>query len=285
MLFIEGWTLFNEQIRQGLAVIIVLFAYSFWVSRRRLLALILVGLACSSHVSSLFALLLFYLSDRLPTGSSLRRIFIHVLLVGGALISSFILLAALAQAGYLSIISAGLQERVLQYLGDEQYGSYVLTVGLALHLIGLIVVAGTWRQVSFLRSKVVFDAWVFSLCWCLLGPVLRFNGLSIRFEHYFLIFLPLICAVGVSQITYSYFNKGIFALRMLTATFAVLLAAGFMLRVLLNPVQAPWVSRYQNLYVNSLLRIPMEDSDLRRWRICQNLRDHDNDLCIYSPSL
>jgi hypothetical protein len=281
LLLVEGWMLFNEQIRQGIAVIVVLAAYVVWLRQMRWTAFGLIVLASLFHRSALFGVILLWLSSRIQVTDSARVIVSYVGSLALALFSAFWLMVAMANLGFLQLLPAAIEERVLAYLSNDNYNQYVLTWGLLLHIVAVVLSVCALPTVRAVGNKAIFDAWLFSLCWGALGPVLRLNGAFVRFEHYFLIFVPVLCAFLLSQSRASTLDTRVPGVKLATIV-GLLLCTLLFAKIMLNPIQQSWVSRYQNAFLFAVTGEAIEPADVRKWRICENLLDHGSDFCTQS---
>lgn len=273
----EGWVLYNEQIRQAVAVTIGLGAYVRWRRQQRWLALAAVVLATMFHRSAIFELILLWLSSRLSFDTPLRRVVKYIFGITSLIVAATLLYTMAAAFGIIGYFSEAAAFKASQYLEDETFNHYILTIGLVSNLVGIILVVLSYDAVARSRNKSYFDAWLFTLCWCILSPVMRINGGIVRFEHYFLIFSPVLCVFIFEKAREG--GRAHFKLSVAAAC-GLALSLTFFLRILLNPDQHVWVQRYQNVFVYAIIGKKLEQSEARGYEICSALADSGNQFCI-----
>lgn len=269
---IEGWSLFQEQIRQSIAVVLCLFsAYEYFRLNKKIsYALLLV--AIGFHNSAILGVMYLYIANRVQKnakGPLLNRDFVNIFC---SIIFFLILIIAIANIDiFKSIFPPVLQQKIEFYISDETSSSSLLNFGLFIYPIGFAILGARRDYVVACRNYWLSFAWSVAIIWCVVGPFLRVIAIFTRFEHFFLILLPFALVTygkegGAGLVTRNKIIYFIFSL-----TFAV--------RLLIQPAQNVWVNNYQNIFASIFLDVEIEDVDLRKDKVCEVLFDSGNDFC------
>lgn len=273
LFLIDGWTLYNEQLRQAVGISIGLIAFIQWQKGNTKASLLLLVSSVLFHRSTIVMLLFFALERYLKQhrdkwfslGLSLKILFgVFAILFGVDFVVS---------SGFLSLFSGNpLVDKLIAYNVDESYGNTIFSLGMISYLLGLVVLIPSFKLVNSSNNKQLQLCWFITLLWCLVGPILRIQSIFIRFEHFFIIFIPVLLGL-LWRLKQPIVNKvvlnGIIIIFVLSFTF----------RVLLQPSQLIWVRNYQNDFLNLVSGLENQDVDLRKIDICNNLKENNNNFC------
>lgn len=276
LILIDGWTLYNEQLRQAVAVsiflpVLVWATNGWWI--RVLLGIIF---ALTFHTSAIFILPMLVLQQCLIRWPKMWHSWMLLMSYAAAVWAGIGITVSLVQAEVFNKIGLQfVQNKLAVYLESENYGAPLISAGLISYAIGTYVLILARRVVMERGNLWMNLIWHFSAMWCLLGPIFRIVGIFVRFEHFLLIFLVPLCAF-LWQSTQG--RRSILALGQRAALLSFALV--FFLRISLHPEQTVWVNNYQNYFVNFFLDERWDTLD-RQDMICSNLDENGNDFCKY----
>lgn len=276
LILIDGWTLYNEQLRQAVAVSIFL-PVLVWASRGQWFRVLLgTLLALTFHTSAIFIVPMLVLQQCLLRFPRMWQSWVLLMSYAATVWAGIGVTVSLVQAEIFSKIGLQfVQSKLAVYLESENYGAPLISAGLVSYAIGMYVLILARRVVMERGDTWMQLIWHFSAMWCLLGPIFRIVGIFVRFEHFLLIFLVPLCTF-LWQSTRG--NQGVFALGQRAAM--LFFALVFFLRISLHPEQTIWVNNYQNSFVNFFLDERWNTLD-RQDAICANLDENGNDFCRY----
>ncbi len=270
---INGWTLYNEQLRQALALSVCLIGFIEWKKDNKFLGIFLVFLAFFFHRSAFMMLILFclekYVTEK-PNRFYSFGLIIFLLLVVALMVFG---LDFLINSGVMSFLQGNvIYDKLVAYNLDEIYGQSVFSLGMISYLLGFFVVVSSFDMVKSSGNPSLKFYWFISLLWCLLGPLLRIQSIFTRFEHYLLAFFPiLLCVVWEVRARLSRF--------LVMNCLIILFVISFVGRIFFQPSQSIWINNYQNVFFNFVLGMDAQSSELRKINICDNLRDFGNNFC------
>lgn len=277
LLLIDGWTLYNEQLRQAIAVSVGLLLFPWAEQRKWIRVGFGFAIAMAFHFSSIVLVPMLVVQRMLNRHADLWRSWWLLFGYAFVLSAAMVVTVMLTRAGFFGQIGLQLVQTKLDlYLVSESYGAPLISAGLVSYAIGIVVVAFSRERVAEQQSPMLKLIWHFSAMWCLLGPILRTVGIFVRFEHFFLVFLVPLCAflwmrAERSDAFSALMSQGILAV------FSVI----FTLRIALHPEQAIWVANYQNYFMGALVGIDF-DTRQRQDQICENLQKNGNVFCSYA---
>jgi len=270
---INGWTLYNEQLRQALALSGLLIAYALWVRGSLRVALVWLIVSAMFHRSALFFVLVLVLDwyvRRRPVNWNSKK---AVAIVVGSVALFVFGLQGIVKSGVLSNLSGNiLVDKLIIYGDDESFGNSIFSLGMASYAIAFGVLVLAYRNVQNSGSDRIKYYWFVCLVWSITGPLLRTQSILTRFEHYMLPFVPLL-------LCYLWFVKtGTYKIVVMRAAI-LMLVFSFVVRVFMQPNQAVWVNSYQNLALSHLFSLEESKVDDRKLDICDNLRKNDSPFC------
>jgi hypothetical protein len=273
LFLIDGWTLYQEQLRQSLSVSISLIAIYFYIKSYKYIPYIFVLIAMGFHSSSIFIILIFFLANQIVRNNNqplpIGRV--GILVVKIALL--FTVAVAVLNSGVLGQFGLSrLQDKVLYYQNDSVYGASLFNAGLIAYLIGFSILLYAKPLISEQNCSWLSVSWTCALLWCFLGPLLRSLSILMRFEHYLLIFFPFI--IGI------YFEKNIFIRRRILCNIAMIIfSSTFIARILISPSHQIWVQDYQNIFVNTMFGLNIDEPEVRQETICNHFESLENNFC------
>lgn len=278
LFLILGWSIYQEQLRQSLAISF-LFPFYIFVARRRFLpALLMLVLATGFHSTAIFGLtvaaVILLIQHRKGVPPTLKQ-----LVVASLMFASVVLVYhGAGRFGVFSMIGLrGLQAKYNYYLTDDVYGQSLLNLGMLAYLIGFCILWAARRRRKDNMPFWYSVAWTAAMLWCLIGPWLRTTAILIRLEWYLLAFLPFAVAAYGSDPIYP--RMVVETRRAMGVMGGWLLAATFMGRVLISPEYEPWVDNYQNIFLGIFSDshdLRYGEEDFRREEICSNLKLYNN---------
>lgn len=274
LLWIDGWTLYHEQLRQSLAVSVCLVAIFYYINGNKYRSYFLVFLALGFHISSVFVVFIFYICGLVSENNNkpvaLSKLFFISLIPVFSGVFIFLVLNS-PVLGFLNLTR--IQDKMDYYSNDNLSGSSLINIGMLAYVLGFFILLAYRNMAIEKRSAWCSSAWSVAILWCLMGPWLRTYAILSRFEHYLIIFFPfLVCRYS------NYFESKRFSenlLRLIIFLFSVT----FFVRITLNPGHAIWVSDYQNNFAGELFGSSLTDFEDRQNEICVNFKLIENNFC------
>ena len=274
LFLLQGWTLFQEQIRQSVAVVICLFSVYQYLQLNKKMAYFWILIAMGFHASAVFGFFYIYVAGIVIKNDGMpltNRHFGTVTIFFVALIG--VLIATVKLLPFGAILSGLWLQKLDYYINDESASSSLLNLGLLAYLIGFLLLMDLRKYVVFYNFRWLSFAWSMAMLWCLICPFLRLIAIFTRFEHYFMILIPF------AFVSYEYRNQKLFVKSGIRNIIYASFALTFTVRLLFQPAQSVWVNDYQNIFVNFLFDEQAEQLDLRKERVCNELLDSGNDFC------
>lgn len=270
---IEGWTLYQEQLRQSIAVTLCLMATWHFMQKNKFACLIYFAVALGFHTSAIFLIPMLIISKMVDAGDGRPLKVIQILKITVILIIGSFVVGSLISLGAFEYFGLErLQGKYFEYQDSEIYGSALFNAGLIAYGIGFLIILQCRNYVVAQNNSWSSFAWSCALLWCVLGPALRTFSILIRFEHYLLMLFPFIVAVYGKQ------SVKISSTHLVHLT-SFLFAMTFLVRIFASPAHDVWVQRYNNLFVSFLIDRPLEAPEARRNDVCFNLKTQGNSFC------
>ncbi|PUA20525.1 EpsG family protein [Glaciimonas sp. PCH181] len=273
--FIEGWSLFQEQIRQSIAVILCLYAaYEFFLNNKKR-SYLLIFIAIGFHNSAIFGVLYLYVAKRIIDNNRKPLKNNELLKVFYFVVFCFISIIVISKVNFLQYyIPLILQEKINYYINDEISSSSLLNVGLLIYPIGFVILLARRKYVIVKDNYWLSFAWSMGMIWCMVGPILRLIAIFTRFEHYFLLLLPF-ALVSYGSVSGTRDFLKIELNKLITLLFGLT----FLIRLIMQPAQSVWVEDYQNSFMSYIFNTDTESSEFRKDKVCNVLLDNGNDFC------
>lgn len=270
---INGWTLYNEQLRQALALSLLLIAYISWERGSRRASLAWIIISAFFHRSALTFIFILALKVYVEKGAERWHSAKFVATVIGCIALFVFGLQVIVNSGALSVFSGNvLVDKLIIYGEDENFGSSIFSLGMISYLLALFLLAFGYRYVRSSGDDRVKFYWFVSLIWCLTGPLLRTQSILTRFEHYLLPFVPLL-------LCYLWFVKSSARTILLLRAGVLIITFSFVGRIFMQPNQAVWLASYQNTFLDHIFGLAESNRDDRKLDICENLRENDSPFC------
>jgi hypothetical protein len=271
LFLIVGWSLYHEQLRQALGVGFCVMSLFLFLEKKYIKSFLLLFTAMGFHLSAIFGLFLIYILRKTLQKKgilSISSIFISSVVITIVMnIGILIMTSGLLEYIGLNYIS----EKFIFYQKDAVYGKSLFNAGLLAYILGFFALWWYRKNVIIQNNPWLSFAWTVAVFWCFLGPSFRIFAIFLRFESYLLIFFPF----AVSQ----YGQQNPIVIFPLKKVYAFLFACTFWVRIAISPGYEAWVDNYQNIYVNSLLGLPLDDINDRAAMICHSLMKAGNNFC------
>ncbi|WP_084181324.1 EpsG family protein [Polaromonas glacialis] len=272
--FIQGWSLFQEQIRQSIAVVICLFSvYKYFKSDVKT-AYVLILIAIGFHISAVFGFLYLYAAGKIfkDNGQPLSmRSFVLITCFSVLAISALIF--SVKTVSFESILPALWWQKLDYYINDEISSSSLLNFGLLAYLLGFFILLERRSYVIACKNNWLSFAWSMAVMWCVIGPFLRMIAIFTRFEHFLLILIPF------ALVSYELTSEKSFNESLLRKLLYIIFALTFTVRLFAQPAQSVWVEDYRNIFMMKLFNVEVEEREQRKDRVCNVLLDSGNDFC------
>lgn len=270
---INGWTLYNEQIRQALALSLSLIAFIQWKNNNKYVGVMLIFVAIFFHRSAFVMWGLFFLEKYLAKKPDR---FYSINLIVFLLVSVALMvfgLDFLISSGVMTFLEGNvIYDKLVAYNADDTYGQSGFSLGMISYLIGLFIVVYGFDFVKSSGNSWLKFYWFISLVWCLLGPLLRIQSIFTRFEHYLLAFVPVfLCLAWQVRVRLSQF--------LVMNGLILLFVVSFVGRIFFQPSQSVWIDNYQNAFFQFVFRLNIQNDELRKIDVCENLKDNGNNFC------
>lgn len=268
----EGWSLYQEQIRNSLALSLCLLACALKARERPKLAIITLVIAVGFHFSALVGFFYIYLLDVIrrrndlspPSLASIVRSTIVVALIFGAP-----LYIGLRDPDIFSFVPI-IPEKLRFYGEDITSGSSLLNAGLLIYPIGFLVLCQRYPAIARAGNVFLSFSFVVGVIWCLIGTILRTSAILTRFEHYFLMLIPFAFV--------AYRGDGA-KVRISSCIVVLIFASIFTVRLLIQPGHAEWTANYQNVFISDFFGLPLKSEGARRTAVCDALNNAGIDFC------
>lgn len=275
LLVIDGWTLYNEQLRQAVAVSVCLPVLVWARDGRWMRVLAGTALAVSFHASAIFVIPMLVLQACTIKCPWFWRSWGMLAGYAAAVWAVIGITVSFVRAELFSMIGLQVvQTKLSVYLESESYGAPLISAGMVSYAIGLYVVVLSRRLVAERGDGWLRLIWHFSAMWCVLGPIFRMVGVFVRFEHFLLVFLVPLCAFVWQAAGARPFDVWVRRCSL------IFFAGVFFLRLSLNPEQHVWIGNYQNLFVNFFVGDRWNTYE-RQDAVCTNLESNENGFCQY----
>lgn len=271
---IQGWSLFQEQIRQSIAIVICLYSIYQYLGLNKKTAYFWILIAMGFHGSSIFAVVYFYVANKIIKNNGLPLSLSNFKFVISFLIILLIFLNYFTKViPFESVLPSLWWQKLNYYINDEESVSSVLTLGLISYPIGFFLLFIRRNYVANRKSNWLSFAWSMAMIWCLVGPFLRVAAIFTRFEHYFLILIPF------ALVSYEWKNqRNLFdfpSVKLIQIVFALT----FTVRLLVQPAQTVWVENYQNSFATYFFDNEIEEKELRKEKVCEMQLNYGSDVC------
>lgn len=271
---IQGWSLFQEQIRQSIAVVICLFSVYQYFKLNTKNAFVLVFIAIGFHTSAIFGLLYLYVASKIASADGAPLSMRNFGFVIGFLVLAMASLVIFTKViSFESILPTLWWQKLNYYINDEISSSSLLNFGLLAYLIGFFILIARRNYVLACKNKWLSFSWSLSVMWCMVGPFFRVIAIFTRFEHFFIILIPF------AFVYYEWKNERILVESNFSKIVQIVFALTFTVRLLIQPAQSVWVNDYQNVFAAYFFDIQAEENELRKDRVCDVLLNSGNDFC------
>ncbi len=274
LFLVEGWILYQEQLRQSIAVSLVILAILETLRRRYIVAGALVLFGATMHGTALFGLLLIHLTAEIARRNGEPPPPLTTVMWAAATGFATLFILVLTQLGVFYTVGLDrIGTKLDTYQGDSTYGTSLFTAGTLAYAVCVPLLLVSYPIIKRERKELASLAWSAALFWCVAGPFFRVFAVFIRFEHYLLVLMPLAFFVYQRQEP-----SDRMVARWLSVA-ALLYASTFSIRQFLQPENFAWSRNYQNAVVNTVLLLPLTDVQSREQEICEGSADYGANLC------
>jgi hypothetical protein len=276
MFLILGWYVYCEQLRQSLAVSLVLLGLHFGLEDRWRLALVLLFSAVFFHVTAFFGGLCLVVGYLVVRGGG--RVLGWRWLAALAVSVCAIPLLFFSDVGAWLVTHSEIQSVVIKfnaYRNHDAYSAGLVSAGLLAYPLGLVCLLLARRHVIERQDAWMSATWSIAVLWALTGPILHTAAILTRFEWYLLACAPFALAVARPA---QGANGNWAGVRLALVSFVF--ALSFSVRVLANPEQEIWVDDYRNILLSAIAGNFQVDTFDRGEQICAHLIVQGNPFCL-----